>query len=136
MLKRFGISLEQDLLAKFDNLLSEQGYANRSEAIRDLIRDALVKKEWLTEDIETAGVVVIVYNHEQHELAKKMTDAQHKDYGKIISSLHVHLDAHNCLEVILLKGKAQEIKRLGDSLISTRGVKYGQFIGATTGKNI
>ena len=136
MLKRFGVSLEKDLLDKFDNLLNAQGYVNRSEAIRDLIRDALVKKEWLVEDIDTAGVVVIVYNHEQHELAKKMTDTQHSNYGKIISSLHVHLDKHNCLEVILLKGKAREIRRLADSLISTRGVKYGQFIGATTGKNI
>lgn len=136
MLKRFGVSLEQDLLAQFDGLLLSQGYSNRSEAIRDLIRDALVKKEWLKEDVETAGVVIIVYNHHLHELSKKVTDIQHKDFGKVVSTLHVHLDEHNCLEVILLKGKAKEIKPLANTLISTRGVKFGQFVPATSGKNI
>jgi CopG family nickel-responsive transcriptional regulator len=136
MLKRFGVSLEHDLLTQFDALLESQGYSNRSEAIRDLIRDALINREWIEENTETAGVVIIVYNHHQHELSKKVTDIQHKDFTKVISSLHLHLDEHNCLEVILLKGKAREIKDLANSLISTRGVKFGQFVPATSGKNI
>jgi CopG family nickel-responsive transcriptional regulator len=136
MLKRFGVSLEKDLLTQFDELLLSQGYSNRSEAIRDLIRDALVKKEWLKEDVETAGVVIIVYNHHLHELSKKVTDIQHKDFGRVVSALHVHLDEHNCLEVIILKGRTKEIKLLANTLISTRGVKFGQFVPATSGKNI
>ncbi len=136
MLKRFGVSLEQNLLVQFDELLLSQGYSNRSEAIRDLIRDALIKKEWLEEDVETAGVVIIVYNHHMHELSKKVTHIQHKDFAKVVSTLHVHLDEHNCLEVILLKGKAKEIKLLSNTLISTRGIKFGQFVPATSGKNI
>jgi CopG family nickel-responsive transcriptional regulator len=136
MLKRFGVSLENELLSQFDMLLESQGYSNRSEAIRDLIRDALIKREWLEDNIETAGVVIIVYNHHQYELSKKVTDIQHKDFAKVISSLHLHLDEHNCLEVILLKGKAREIKALANNLISTRGVKFGQFVPATSGKNI
>ncbi|MEJ2663196.1 MAG: nickel-responsive transcriptional regulator NikR [Spirochaetia bacterium] len=136
MLKRFGVSLEKDLLSQFDALLDSQGYSNRSEAIRDLIRDALIKKEWLEEDIETAGAVIIVYNHHKHELAKKVTDIQHRDFGKVVSSLHLHLDEHNCLEVILLKGRGKEIKQLANSLISTTGVKFGQFVPATSGRNI
>ncbi len=136
MLKRFGVSLESGLLDKFDKLLDIQGYANRSEGIRDLIRESLVKKEWLDGEIETAGVVIIVYNHHQHELAQKVTNAQHKDHNSIVSTLHVHLDVHNCLEIIVLKGKAKKIQKLADLLISTKGVKFGQFIGATTGKSI
>ena len=136
MLKRFGVSLEQSLLDKFDKLLLEEGYSNRSEGIRDLIREALVKREWAQEDSEIAGVVILVYDHHQHELAQKVTDIQHHHYTQIISSLHVHQDEHNCLEVILLQGKAREIKLFADSLISTRGVKHGQFVPTTTGRSL
>lgn len=136
MLKRFGVSLESDLLCKFDKLLEAGGYSNRSEGIRDLIRDAIVKKEWLDGEVETAGVVIIVYNHHQHELAQKVTDVQHKDHDSIVSTLHIHLDAHNCLEIIVLKGKAKQIQKLADMLISTKGVKFGRFIPATAGKSI
>ncbi len=136
MLKRFGVSLEQDLLDKFDKLLLEEGYSNRSEGIRDLIREALVKREWSEEDSEITGVAILVYDHHQHELAQKVTDIQHHHYAQIISSLHVHQDEHNCLEVIILQGKAREIKRFADSLISTRGVKHGQFVPTTTGKSL
>jgi CopG family nickel-responsive transcriptional regulator len=136
MLKRFGVSLESGLLDKFDKLLEIKGYSNRSEGIRDLIRDAIVNKEWLDGKIETAGAVIIVYNHHQHELAQKVTDTQHKDHKSIVSTLHVHLDAHNCLEIIVLKGTAEKIQKLADMLISTKGVKFGRFIPATTGKSI
>jgi CopG family transcriptional regulator, nickel-responsive regulator len=136
MLKRFGVSLESSLLDKFDDLLESEGYSNRSEGIRDLIRDAIVNKEWAKGNIETAGVVIIVYNHHQHELAQKVTDAQHKDHNSIVSTLHIHLDAHNCLEIIVLKGMAKKIQKLADMLISTKGVKFGRFIPATTGKSL
>ncbi len=135
MLKRFGVSLDSDLLDKFDRLMEREGYSNRSEAIRDLIRAALVRQEWVQEEGVTAGAAIIVYDHHQHELARKVMDAQHHHYGLIISTLHVHLDEHNCLEVILLKGRAGEIKNLANGLISTRGVKHGQFVAATAGRS-
>jgi len=136
MLKRFGVSLKEDLLNKFDLLLAEEGYASRSEAIRDLIRDALVRREWINEETEIAGVTTLVYNHHEQELAQKLTDVQHRDHGLIIASLHAHLDEHNCLEAVMLKGKAREVKRIADSLISTRGVKHGQFVATTTGTSL
>ena len=136
MLKRFGMSLKEDLLNKFDLLLAEEGYASRSEAIRDLIRDALVRREWINEETEIAGVTILVYNHHEHELAQKLTDVQHLDHGMIIASLHAHLDEHNCLEAVVLKGKAREVKRMADSLVSTRGVKHGQFVATTTGTTL
>ena len=136
MLKRFGVSLEDDLLEQFDGLCEKQGYTNRSEAIRDLIRNALIKKEWLEGNLETTGVVIIVYDHHQYHMAQKITDLQHDHYASIIASLHSHLDHHNCVEIILLKGKAKEIQTIADNIISTKGVKYGHFIPATTGKLI
>ncbi len=135
MIKRFGVSLEEDLLNQFDGLIAADGYGNRSEAIRDLIRNALVQKEWSDEGAETAGAVILVYDHHRYELAQKVTDVQHEHYSNIISTLHVHLDHHNCLEVVLLKGAAGAIKKIADSLISTRGVKHGRFVGMTTGKD-
>ncbi len=136
MLKRFSISLEDTLLDRFDEMIATEGYSNRSEAIRDLIRGLFVQKEWLQGDKETAGVAVIVYDHHRHELARKLVDVQHHDFKCIVSSLHTHLDEHNCLEVIVLRGKAKKIQKLADSLISTRGVIHGRFIGTTTGKEL
>ncbi len=135
MLKRFSISLEQDLLSSFDKLIREEGYTNRSEAIRDLIRNTMVQREWLDGDAETAGVAVLVYDHHRQELSQKLTDLQHKDHGFITSTLHIHLDEHNCLEVIVLQGKARKIQSIADSLISIKGVKHGRFISTTTGKD-
>lgn len=136
MLKRFGISLENDLLQQFDSLCNKKGYTNRSEAIRDLIREALIKKEWLEGKTETTGIIMIVYDHHQYQLAQKMIDKQHEHYINIIASLHSHLDHHNCVEIILLRGQAKEIQHIADAIISTKGVKYGHFIPATIGKSI
>jgi len=136
VLKRFGVCLEENLLNQFDRLLSEEGYSSRSEAIRDLIRDALVRRDCSEQESEIAGVAILVYDHHQPELAQKLTDVQHHHYILVISAMHAHLDEHNCLEVILLKGKAKEIKHLADRLISTKGVKHGQFVGTTTGRSI
>jgi CopG family transcriptional regulator, nickel-responsive regulator len=136
-LVRFGVSIPDDLLEKFDNLISEKGYTNRSEAIRDLIRDRLVENEW-SSDFETdvVGTVTVVYNHEQSDLAQKLTEIQHQKHDLIISSVHVHLDFHNCLEVLIMRGTAAEMRKAGERLISTRGVKHGKITMTTTGQDI
>jgi CopG family nickel-responsive transcriptional regulator len=134
---RFGISLERMLLEKFDNLIEKKGYANRSEAIRDLIRDSLVQEEWESSpNNETVGTITIVYSHDTRELADKLTDIQHHHHDIIISTMHVHLDEHNCLEVIAVKGKAKDIKAVADRLIGTKGVKHGKLTLTTTGRDL
>ena len=136
MLKRFSITVEHDLLTRFDSLLAEEGYSNRSEAVRDLIRDALVKREWNTEESITAGAVILVYDHHKHDLAQKLTDIQHDGYHLIVASLHTHLDEHNCMEIIVTRGTVREIKGMANRLISTRGVKHGKLVDSTMGKGI
>jgi CopG family nickel-responsive transcriptional regulator len=119
---RFGVSLEKELLERFDLLIGRKGYANRSEAIRDLIRDSLVRDQWEAGTDGAVGTITLVYNHDTRELADRLTDIQHAHYGSIISALHVHLDAHHCLEVLVLRGNSAELKALADRLIGTRGV--------------
>ncbi|MCK9417752.1 MAG: nickel-responsive transcriptional regulator NikR [Nitrospirae bacterium] len=135
-LTRFGVSIDSTLIKKFDALIRRKGYTSRSEAIRDMIRDGLVEQEWKTENRETVGTITIVYNHHTRELEHALTDMQHKSFHRIISTLHVHLDAHNCLEVLVVKGKSQEIRRIADRLIGTRGVKHGKLTTTTTGKEL
>jgi len=139
MLERVGISLEESLLKQFDRLIEQRGYQNRSEAIRDLIRDQLVQEQWSERDKdggEKVAVVSLVYDHDSSSLSQKLTHIQHEHHRAVVSALHVHLDAHNCLEVLILRGKAQEIITMGESLVSTRGVKYGKVMPATTGKGL
>ncbi|HET6515750.1 MAG TPA: nickel-responsive transcriptional regulator NikR [Thermodesulfovibrionales bacterium] len=133
---RFGISLENPLLERFDDLIEKKGYASRSEAIRDLIRDSLVTEEWESFATETVGTITLVYSHDTRELTDTLTDLQHHFHNAIISSMHIHLDEHNCLEVIVVKGKAKDIKTIGDRLIGTRGVKHGKLTVTTTGKHL
>lgn len=133
---RFGVSIEANLLNKFDKLIDKIGYNNRSEAIRDLIRDRLVAEEWKTEDKETVGILGLVYNHEIRELTENLTRIQHQHIDLIVSSTHIHLDHHNCLEVIVMKGKSSLIKKTADELLSTRSVKHGQLIMTTTGAQL
>ena len=133
---RFGVSMDGRLLARFDQLIDEKGYSNRSEAIRDLIRDKLVEQSWQEEDEETVGTITLVYDHEMRDLAEKLIDYQHQVHGAVISSLHVHLDEHNCLEVLVVRGKGREIKKVADRLIGTKGVKHGKLVTSTTGKEI
>ena len=139
MLERVGISLEDSLLKQFDRLIERRGYENRSEAIRDLIRDQLVQEQWSEPDKdggEKVAVVSIVYDHDSSSLSQKLTHIQHEHHRTVVSSLHVHLDAHNCLEVLILRGKAAEIISMGESLVSTKGVKYGKVVPATTGRGL
>ena len=133
---RFGVSIDNQLVKKFDALIARKGYATRSEAVRDMIREALVEQEWESGDRETVGTITIVYNHHTRELDHALTDMQHKSFNQIISALHVHLDAHNCLEVLVLKGKSRDIRKIADRLIGTKGVKHGKLTMTTTGKEL
>jgi len=132
---RFGVSLEKELLEKFDILIKEKKYPNRSEAIRDLIRENLVKREWV-EGKEVAGAITLVFDHHKRDLVNILTDIQHDFRKLIISSQHIHLDHDNCLEIIVVRGKPTEVKELADKLRATKGVKYGALSIATTGKEL
>ncbi|MER3447087.1 MAG: nickel-responsive transcriptional regulator NikR [Candidatus Dadabacteria bacterium] len=132
---RLGISISSDLIERFDKIIEEKGYVNRSEAIRDLIRNYITETEWES-DKETVGVVTIVYNHHIRELMDKLTDLQHMHSSMINSALHVHLDHDNCLEAIVVRGKSSEIKKFADKLIGTKGVKHGQLARTTSGEGI
>jgi CopG family nickel-responsive transcriptional regulator len=133
---RFGISLDSELLEGFDGLIAKKGYSNRSEAIRDLIRDTLVKEEWEGGKEETAGTITLVYSHEIRDLSDTLTEIQHRYHSIIVSTMHIHIDAHNCLEVLVVRGKGRDIKMIADKLTGTRGVKHGKLTLATTGKHI
>jgi CopG family nickel-responsive transcriptional regulator len=134
-LVRFGVSLEKELLAKFDKHIKEKNYPTRSKAIGDLIRESLVKREWV-EGREVVGAITLVYNRLKRELVNRLTDVQHDFHHIIISSQHIHLDENNCLEIVVVKGKPKQVERLAYKLRSTKGVKHGSLTMATTGKGI
>lgn len=133
---RFGVSADEKLMRRFDRLIEDKGYVNRSEAIRDLMRNALVEEQLDLGNADAVGSVTLLYDHHYSELSDKLTEHQHTHHEAIISSLHIHLDGHNCLEVVLLRGKANEIKRLADELISTKGVKHGRFTATAAGEGL
>lgn len=133
---RFGISIDSGLLERFDRVVEEKGYVNRSEAIRDLIRDALVEQAWEAGEEETVGTLTLVYDHHVRDLSDRLTDIQHDHHDRIISTLHVHLDHHNCLEVLVVRGKAGQIKAIADSMIGAKGVKHGKLVMTTTGQGL
>lgn len=134
-MERFSISMESDLLNKFDGHLTNRGYSNRSEAVRDMVRKALVDEEWASGE-EVVGVITLVFDHHQHQLQDKLTDIQHDHHDMIISSTHVHMDHHNCLEVIIVRGDALKIREMADRLKATRGVKSGELTAASTGNKL
>ncbi len=133
---RYGISIERSLSEKFDQLIKAKGYANRSEAIRDLIRNSLVEEQWAVGNEETIGVVTLLYDHRRRELSGKLTHSQHGHHAETISSLHVHLDSSNCLEVIVVRARPGAVKKLAERLIGTRGVKHGKLIMTSTGRKL
>jgi CopG family nickel-responsive transcriptional regulator len=135
-LSRIGVAIDSDLLSSFDRLIADRGYTNRSEAFRDLIRDELVQKSWQSVESEVIGTVTIVYDHHVRLLSEKLTDMQHEHHKSILSTVHVHLDHDNCLEVLLVRGKAKEVQRIADALISTKGVKHGGLTITTTGAGL
>lgn len=135
MLKRFSISLEEELLARFDAYIETKGYSNRSEAIRDLIRKTQVSEEW-EKDSEVVGVVTLVFNHHKSQLQEKITELQHNYHNLITSTTHVHMDHHNCLEVTIVKGKASTVQELAAQLMALRGVKDGNLTMSSTGGHL
>ena len=135
-LSRIGVAIDSELLEKFDELISRKGYTNRSEAFRDLIRDELVAKQWESPESNVVGTVTLVYDHHVRLLNEKLTDMQHDHHRMVLSTLHVHLDHDNCLEVLVVKGKARQVEKLAESLISTKGVKHGRLTITSTGAEL
>jgi CopG family nickel-responsive transcriptional regulator len=130
--KRFGVSLEEDLLKSLDNLVKIHQFPNRSQAIRYLINKNLIEEKWNT-NVFVAGAIVLVYDHHKRELQNRSTNLQHDYHDLILSVQHVHLDHNNCLETIAVKGKAKDLKSLADKLIALKGIKHGQLVMSTSG---
>jgi len=127
-LSRIGVSLDSELLHRFDRFIAGKGYENRSEAFRDLIRERLVGSAVVAPTAIVVGTVTLIYDHHARLLPQKLTDLQHEHHEVIISTLHAHLDHDTCLEVIVLRGKSLEVQALADRLISTKGVQHGQLV--------
>ncbi|KAA0004572.1 nickel-responsive transcriptional regulator NikR [Euryarchaeota archaeon ex4484_162] len=125
---RFGVSIDSELLKKFDKVIHKKGYFNRSEAIRDLIRDNLIEEEWKDKEKEVAGTITIIFDHNVGNIPNKLLDIQHKHHENIVSTTHVHIDEESCLEVLVVEGKPSEIIRLADKLKSMKGVKQGKLV--------
>ena len=134
-LVRFGVSMDETLLSKFDKFIKSRKYPTRSKAIVNLITDTLVKEEWYTGK-ETAGIISLVYDHHKHNLSQEINHVQHDHYKNIISSQHVHLDHDNCLEIVIVRGAPSEVKSLSDGLRAIKGIKFCSLSLATTGKTI
>ncbi len=136
-LTRFSVAMDEDLLGKFDELVERRGNGrNRSEAIRDLVRDALVETEWEGSADEIVGTITMVFDHHASDLSEKLDTLQHAHHDKIVSAMHVHLDAHNCLEVIVVRGPSADVSAIADGLLGTKGVKHGKLVMTTTGRHI
>jgi CopG family nickel-responsive transcriptional regulator len=133
---RFSISMDSNLVQRFDQHIAQKGYASRSEAVRDLIRSSLVQETWQNDNTQAVGAVTLVYDHSRAGLPEVLTESQHDSCEKIIASMHVHLDQHNCLEILALRGNARELSELADRLISTRGVKHGALVRTSTGADL
>jgi CopG family nickel-responsive transcriptional regulator len=135
-LKRFGVSIEENLLSKFDVFIRARKYRNRSEAIRDLIREKFVNDSWENSSTSAAGAIIIVYDHHKRELLEVLVDIQHNYQDQIISSQHIHMDHHNCMEIIVVKGVMQKLYELEAILKATKGVKHTTFAKSTLGEGL
>jgi len=135
-LVRFGVSIEEKLLTKFDSHILDKGYGNRSEAIRDLIRNELVSQQIENPNAESFGTLTIVYNHHHGDISDKLNHVQHDYFHNIVSTTHIHLDAHNCLEVLILKGKAGALKAIADMILAIKNVRHGKFVISSTETNL
>lgn len=132
-LSRIGVAIDSDLLLKFDELIARRGYTNRSEAFRDLIRDALIEQAAGRPDSTVVATVTLVYDHHVRMLSERLTEMQHEHFHNVLSTLHVHLDHDHCLEVLVLKGKSSAVRKMADALISTKGVRHGRLTISTSG---
>jgi CopG family nickel-responsive transcriptional regulator len=135
-LVRIGIAIGDDLLKEFDKLIAKRRYTNRSEAFRDLVRNELVNEISASADAEVYGTITLIYDHHARLLPEKLNELQHHYFAAIMSTVHVHLDHDNCMEVILVRGKSSLVQRLADSLIATKGVKHGRFTITTSGRHL
>ncbi len=137
---RFGLSMPASLVQQLDIWRKDQGYVNRSEAIRDMVRDKLAASNWQRAALDSAsqvvGVVVLVYDHTTRQLSEDLTRMQHHDHGTAVATLHIHLSEDYCLEVIVLRGSQTEVLDMAEHLISARGVLHGKFVPATTGADL
>jgi CopG family nickel-responsive transcriptional regulator len=134
-LTRFSVSIESDLLRRFLGLARKHNWENRSEALRQLMREALVREEWRGDE-EIVGTVTIVYDHHQRELSDRLTAIQHDHHDAVLAATHIHLDHDNCLEMIAVRGRASTVQKIADALIGTRGVKHGTLTATTTGAKL
>jgi len=125
---RFGVSIELDLLKKFDKIIKKEGYTNRSEAIRDLVRKNLIREENKDPNAESIGTLTMIYDHHTGNLTNKLLDLQHDHTKEILSTTHIHIDHNNCLEVLVLKGKTGKIQKLADNIKSLKGIKHGELV--------
>ncbi len=126
-LTRTALAIDVDLLKRFDKWMAAHGYTNRSEAVRDLIRGVLIEQEWADPEARVVAVLSIVFDHAARDLAQEMTEIQHRDHHAVLCSQHVHLDRHDCLEVIVMQGTSTQLRRLADRIIATRGVRAGKL---------
>ena len=127
-LTRFGVSMDDKLLKKFDQLIEKKGYSTRSEAIRDLVREKFIEENTADSNKVLFGVLTIVYSHHQNEIDEKLKEFQHDNFKNVISTTHIHITHHDCLEVIILKGKSSKITKIADKVISYKGVKHGKLV--------
>lgn len=134
-LVRFGVAVDAELLKKFDKLTVKRGYANRSEALRDLMRDALVQQQWQANE-EVIGVVTLLYDHHARNLEAQLTDIQHEHHEQILSTMHIHLDHDHCLEIIAVRGLGRQIEELATKLIGMKGVRHGKLTATSTGRGL
>ena len=125
---RFGVSIEPDLLKKFDKMIKKEGYPNRSEAIRDLVRKNLIIEKNKDPDTKAIGTLTMIYDHHFGNLTNKLLDLQHDHHNEILSTTHIHVDHHNCLEVLVLKGKTGNIQKLADNIKALKGIKHGELV--------
>jgi len=132
---RFSVSIDSELMQRFDAMINCRGYENRSEALRDVMRQALVRDEW-AKDQEIVGTITLVYDHHKRDLSERLTTIQPDHVNAVLSTLHIHLDHDNCLEVIVVRGPAKRVQQIADSLIGTKGVKHGKLSATTTGKRL
>ena len=127
-LERVSLAIERELIERFDKLLERSGHKNRSEAIRDLVRNRVVEEDWAAGAGETVGTVTLVYDHTKRDLADRLLEAGHEHHGQVLATMHVHLDDTNCLEVIAMRGRPKELRHIADHLIGMKGVRHGKLV--------
>lgn len=132
---RFSVSLPKPLLDELDRRVIGKGYASRSELVRDLIRERIVEETWERGDEAVSGVLTIVYDHHQRELTQHILDIQHRQYVHVVATTHVHMDCHNCLEAIILRGMPEEIEQLSREIGGLRGVRFAELTRASKLQN-